>query len=174
MDKYETGKPYPRPDLVTNYDACIARLIGSSFDALVCVDSPTAGEVQTFRDSFMHLHVKVTDSIPLIAVSYLDCTWTWDISINVAGISDIEANIFFESGSAVNLVLIDCRTKVIKAMRQIGLNKEIEQIIKDACREQRILYKSRAEAMSAINLILSKVRTQDIIDFGLMQEFKGR
>jgi len=174
MPKYEVGQPFPEPHLITPQDSCIARIVGSSFDALCCMDGPTSKEIKTFRDAFMRVYVKVVDCIPLIAVSYLGDPWTWDISLSVVGMSDMEAAQFFEPGNQVNMFLIDRRTRILKAIRTIGLPPEAAAEIKEACRAQLTRYSNQRELQTEIDRILATVSTQDIIQTGIRCEFKGR
>lgn len=172
--KYELGRPFPEPNLITPHDSCIARIVGSSFDALCCISDPTAREVNTFRNAFMRMYIKVVDCIPFIAVAYLGSNWTWDISISIVSMSDMEAAQFLESGNVVSMFLIDRRTRILKAIRTIGLHPEAESAIKDACRAQLTRYSNQAEVLSAIQSILSTTSTDDIIRSGMCFEFKGR
>mgnify|MGYP001170167182 CR=1 FL=1 len=171
--RYEVGGKWP--GRVPSFEQCTAQLAGSSFDLLAFVDGPTAKETKTFRDAFMRFHISVIDSIPLIAVSYLDSRWTWDVSLNVIGISEQDAATFFAPGNAVHLFLIDRPKGVLKAVRMVGLPEEAERLIKGALREQLTRYRSRAEFDAALNRIYQQYSTDDLIhQAAVVCEFKGR
>jgi hypothetical protein len=171
--RYEVGGKWP--GRVPSFEQCTAQLVGSSFDLLAFVDGPTAKETKTFRDAFMRFHISVIDSIPLIAVSYLGSRWTWDASLNVIGISEQDAEKFFQPGNAVNLFLVDRPKGMIRAIRTVGISEEAERTIKDALRGQMTRYRSRAEFDAALGRIYAQHTTDDLIQMAdLVCEFKGR
>lgn len=174
MYQYEVGKPYPHPHLLPRIDSCVAQIVGSSFDAIVCMDRPRSAEVKTFRDAFMRVHVLIKDHIPLAAFSYLGDPWTWDVSISVVGMTGVQAAEFFKDGNMVNLFLVDRRTSIIKAIRTIGLDHEVATSIKDACRQQLARCSNQAELSHAIDRVLATTSTQDVIYDGMRMEFRGR
>lgn len=173
MERYKVGEKFPRQHIPKS-GVPTARIVGSSFDALLSIDNPKADEIKIFKNGIMRLHVNTVDHIPLVAVSYLESNWTWDFSINVVGMNAIEESEFFTSGNSVTMVLIDSPTGVTKAIRTVGLTFEIEQLIKDSCREQLRFYSNTSESMSAISRILSRITTEDLIKTGVCMEFKGR
>ena len=163
------------PGPVPSFEQCTAQLVGSSFDMIAFVDGPTAKEVKMFKDAFMRFHISVIDSIPLIAVSYLGSRWTWDVSLNVVGISERDAAAFFAPGNAVTLFLVDRPKRVIKAMRMVGLPEDAERLIKNTLRGQMTRYRSRAEFDEALGRIYAQHTTDDLIQRAdLVCEFKGR
>lgn len=171
--KYEVGGTWPGQ--VPTFEQCIAQIAGSSFDMIAFVDGPTAKETKIFRDEFMRIHICVIDSIPLIAVSYLGSRWTWDVSLNVIGISEEDAEKFFQPGNAVNLFLVDRPKRAIKAMRMVGLPADAERLIKDALHEQLKRYSSLVEFDAALARIYSQYTTMDLINRAeAVCEFKGR
>lgn len=173
MMKYEVGGVWPGQ--VPAYEMCIAQPVGSSFDMLAFVDGPTAKETKIFRDAFMRLHITIIDSIPLIAISYLGSPWTWDVSLNVIGISYQDVETFFAPGNMVNLFLIDRQKKKIKAIRTVGLSDEAENAIKSVLREQSKRFQNRMEFDIVLNHIYQKYSTADLIrKSSVVCEFKGR
>jgi len=171
--RYEVGGRWPGH--VPAFEQCTAQLAGSSFDLLAFLDGPTSKETKIFKDAFMRLHITVIDSIPLIAVSYLGSRWTWDVSLNVVGISEVDSATFFQPGNAVTLFLIDRPKGTIKAIRMVGLPETAERLIKGALREQLTRYRSRAEFDAALNRIYQQYSTDDLIhQAAVVCEFKGR
>mgnify|MGYP001255504783 CR=1 FL=1 len=171
--QYEVGGRWPGN--VPPFEQCTAQLVGSSFDLLAFVDGPNAKEAKTFRDAIMRLHIAIIDSIPLIAVSYLGSRWTWDVSLNVIGITEQDAAAFFRPGNAVTLFLIDLPKSTIKAIRTVGISEEAERAIKDALREQMARFRNRSEFDAALNRIYAQYSTDDLIQRAdVMCEFVGR
>lgn len=72
------------------------------------------------------------------------------------------------------MFLVDRRTRLLKAMRAIGLPDEAERKIKDTLREQLARFRDRFEFNSALNRIYQRFSTDDLIRRAeLVCEFGG-
>lgn len=165
----EVGKLWP--SAMPPYDGSVALIKNRSFDAACFLSNPTKEEIDAFREAPLKVHVFVFKNVPFVIFSYEGTDFNWEVSLCFVNATKEQIDAFLQPGNLIALFMVDRKSSLVRAMRVIAINEELENSIKDAVKRQFDEKLSREEFNRRIDEAYYRYTTEDFIKFGLCMEF---
>jgi hypothetical protein len=169
------GVPFPIKNPHGGNDATVANITGQSFDIICWANNLRSKEVQAWKRGTLRYGVYVRGSIPFFLLYFPDLKWSLDVSINILAEKEKERpyqDYLDGAGNAVHLFLVDAATNNIKAMRMIGIEHDLADNARTACRDQLTVYSSSDMLNQHLGHILDQVSTDRMIQAVSMVELR--
>jgi len=149
MIEFKTGEKFPLTKYLNQGELCVSIPVGDFFDALCCIDSPTAKEIQQFKTGRLTVSLFERSNIPFII---FDIGFSFDISLDATKVIQEKPDWMKNEANVVNMFLVDARTGILKASRMIGLPLDFCSAIRSIISEQLLQTDINTEAeISRIN-----------------------
>lgn len=161
MVKFEVGKPFPLHNRARGIEQPIADMNEKFFDICYYTSFPKEDE-PVFRKGKLKYGTFIAQDIPFFIVELPDLNF--DVSINIHKIKDEMVDGWLNSdANIINLYLINSKTNTLEAMRTFSIHKPEADRIRDACEQQDQRYSSAREVDAALNNVVQKYTTSDMI-----------
>jgi len=162
---YEVSKPFPEPNPSPNKDTFrLQTLEGGAFNILSYLCSPSAEEIEAWRQGTFRYGVFRYEDVPFFVAQFDEIELEYDAPLNVLKIqADRVEQWLADQGNAVLFFLIDADTNILKAQRLIGMEPEFMQVFKRMCAEQIKSYREIEEVERAIERGYHNHSTSDML-----------
>lgn len=159
---YETGKPFPHPNLVPGAEVARVQFTSSFIDVVLYANNITTDELQTFRKGSLTYGIFQEKNVPFMVFDLSG--WTFDCSINLLKVPDDKADQWLNNeGNILTLFLVDAQSNVLLAMRQIGAPHELSEYVRDILDNQVNGYESPVQVDSIITQLTNSLTTDQMI-----------
>ena len=136
LQKLEVGKPYPG-DIPINQGIAID-MDNSGFLVYAILKNPTDKEINNYREGSVQFAMTVREGVIFILMKFGDLPWV-DVPYNVnLSLNLTNLPIPRETqGYAVQIILVNSVTKIVHALRLIGLQHKFSLALRDSMIKQQ-------------------------------------
>ncbi len=127
MIQYEVGKPFPTP-LPSSGDGAILSGSHGFVDVIIMFSNPRAKEIRDIKQGMVTIGVFTTQSVPFIILKFIESGIELDPSYNASEV--LKTDWLQVEQNTMTIYLVDTDTKILKAMRVLGLKKEMVEKFK--------------------------------------------
>ena len=164
---FEVGKPFPLNFKPPGFETVHAIMDEAFFSVaywLLSHPNRQPEDVATWKKAPLQYGVFTMQKIPFFLMRFPGKQWDFGFSINGLGLAGTVGQKWLESdANALHMHLVHAKTGNLLAMRMIGLETEVADLIRATIKEQLTVYKNRSEVESFIRRIEGAISNEEMI-----------
>lgn len=133
MIQYEVGKPFPTP-LPNNGEGAILSGSNGFVDMIIMFSNPRSKEIRDIKQGMVTVGIFTTQSVPFVIVKFYDTGIELDASYNAS--EALKTDWLQVEQNTMTIYLVDTDTKILKAMRVLGIKKDMVEKFKECAARQ--------------------------------------
>lgn len=161
MIKYEVGKVIP--EYIGHAEETRFDIADSGAIFIAFFDSPTIGEVEQFSRRFEIRYTAIYDVIMVAAkignLDWMDAPYSPHLSRALTSFNFPSDS----QGLALNLMLVDSKTGILKSLRLLGLSSKFTRSLFGDVMESKMREFDEKEYQELLSKIFSRYKTSDIV-----------
>jgi hypothetical protein len=159
----KVGAPYPDARYKNTEGAVIANN-EQNFDILIVMQGITEPERKAFAKGKMRYGIFTEGGIPFFLLSFPDAQFTCDAPMNFHKLhTENRAEWLQSDANAINVISIEKRNYNVLSIRFCGLEPSVIKEFKASAETQLARYTTKEDVDRAINIILNRFTTEQMI-----------